>query len=610
MFMRSGLETMTLCHRSDLYRTPGTPVSPRQAIAIIAVFLCAFAAWARTAAAQQAVISNPVPQGSPIPRILPPTPPTTSPEGLPQLPTEAAAPIAGPPVPINSVAVEGVTVFPPSTIARLTQGLTGQAVPFARIDAARRAILQRYRDNGYVLSTVSASYDAPSGTLRFRVTEGHIASVKLDGDIGPAGTQVLRFLNRLTEQPVIDAATLERYLLLARDVPGVTLHAILQPSTEQPGALNLVAQVSRQAVSGLMATDNRASPLTGPIETLAGLSLNSFTEFGEKSEISLYHAWPNSETFGQAAFESFIGSSGLRVQIYGGAGATKPTGPLAALDYNGTTQVFGAKAIYPVIRSRQQNLNVTLALDGIETAINTNAGGGAAPGPSATNSYDSLRIVRASTDYALSDLWLGDSHPAANNLYARISKGLDILGASADNFSPPRAGEQTNLLKVDFQFSRTQTLFFPWQGSSVALLGLIAGQWSPSILPPSEQFYLGGTQFTRGYYSGEVAGDKALAATLELQLNTPLNMSWAGLAADVNSQFYAFYDWGEVWQNQSNVLAPRIASAGGGVRVQATRYVEVDFEGAARFNRYPNGSGATISALNGAAFYWRVLTRF
>ena len=60
----------------------------------------------------------------------------------------------------------------------------------------------------------------------------------------------------------------------------------------------------------------------------------------------------------------------------------------------------------------------------------------------------------------------------------------------------------------------------PWDGASVGLMGLFTGQWSGDILPPSEQFYLGGSQYTRGYYSGQVPGDKALAATVELQLNT------------------------------------------------------------------------------------------
>ncbi len=592
----------------ELMQLPrGGPRRLPQVVGTHIALLIALAAWAQIARSQtlpQSILSNPVPQGSPIPRIMPPPPPGVSPEGI-ELP-QVAPPISGPPVRIAAVSVQGVTVYPPADIQALTQGLTGPAVPFAQIDAVRQQILQRYRADGYVLSTVSANYDAATGRLRFQVTEGHIASVKLDGDIGPAGVQVLRFLNRLTEEPVIDAATLERYLLLAQDVPGVTLHAVLQPSTDQPGALNLVAQVSRQAVSGLVATDNRASPLTGPIETLAGVALNSFTEYGEQTQVSIYHAWPNSQTFGQASVEAFVGSSGLKVQVYGGAGETVPTGPLAAIKYDGVTQVFGAKASYPVIRSRQQTLNTWLAFDGIESTINTNAVGG---GP--TN-YDALRILRGGVDYALSDLWAGNDRPAIDGISARISKGMDILGATTNGeaLTAPRAGEQTNLLKFNFQLSRTQTLFYPWQGASVALMGLLTGQWSDSILPPSEQFYLGGAQYTRGYYSGEVAGDKALATTAELQLNTGIDLSPVGLATEVNSQFYVFYDWGEVWQNQANTLAPHIASTGGGVRVQATRQVEVDLEGLARLNRYPSGMGTGISALNGAAFYWRVLAHF
>ncbi len=36
------------------------------------------------------------------------------------------------------------------------------------------------------------------------------------------------------------------------------------------------------------------------------------------------------------------------------------TNGLQLIDYNGTTTVFGGSASYPVIRSRQQTLNVTL----------------------------------------------------------------------------------------------------------------------------------------------------------------------------------------------------------------------------------------------------------
>jgi hemolysin activation/secretion protein len=511
---------------------------------------------------------------------------------------------------VSSVEVEGVTAYPRLEIEQMVAGLTGPAVPLSQIDAARQAILQRYRADDYVLTTVSANVDN-AGRLRFVVTEGRIASVKLEGDIGAAGTQVLRFLNKLTEQQPMDSATLERYLLLAQDVPGISLRAVLEPSTDTPGALNLIAQVSRQAISGLATIDNRAFDETGPVEMLGVLDFNSFTEFGEKTEFSYYHTFPNSQNFGQASSEVFLGASGLKGRVYGGYGTTIPTGSLGQQGYNGTTTVFGASLSYPIIRSRQQTLNSYLVFDGLDSNISTEVAGN----PRQQSSYDALRIMRLGADYALSDIWLGAERSAVNAVSVRVSEGMKLLGATTDGNSrtSPRPGEQTGFTKINFETSRTQTLFAPWESATVGLMGLLTGQWSPNILPPAEQFYLGGARFTRGYYAGQVPGDKALAATVELQLNTGFETTVFSRSFDISTQYYVFYDWGETWQNLSTDHNAMINSAGGGVRAQVTRYVEVDFEGLARFNRFPNGGntpGSGVSPLYGGAFYWRVLTRF
>jgi hemolysin activation/secretion protein len=460
-------------------------------------------AAASMAAAQPVplVPANPVPQGSPIPRVLPPAPPSVAP-GTVIPPSAPGAEVPNRPVRVTSVEVP--------EIAQLAAGLVGPAVPLPQIDAARQAIVQRYRADGYVLTTVAAHLDN-NGRLRLVVTEGRIASVRLDGDIGPAGDQVLRFLNRLTEKQPIDTVTLERYLLLAQDVPGVSVRAVLEPSTDTPGALNLVAQVSRQNISGLASIDNRAFNQIGPVEFLGLLDFNSFSQFGEKTEVSYYHAFPNSLNFGQVSTEAFLGSSGLKGKVYGGYGATVPTGTLGQQGYIGTTTVFGAALSYPVIRSRQQSLNVNLAFDALDSDITISPNGT----PRARQSYDALRVLRLGEDYALSDLWLGADRSAVNLLSVRMSEGLKLLGASinGNSLTSPRLGEQTGFFKINFEASRTQTLFTPWEGASVGLMGLLTGQWSNNILPPAEQFYLGGARFTRGYYSGQVAGDKALAAT-------------------------------------------------------------------------------------------------
>ena len=545
-----------------------------------------------------------VPAGSPLPRVLPREPLSVEP-AAPAAPMAIGTAVPNRPVPVRRITVTGVTAYPAARIAVLTGGLVGPAVPLPKIEAAREAILRLYQDDGYVLTSVSASIGV-HGTLRFLVTEGRIAAVKLSGHIGPAGTQVLRFLQRLTEVRPITSAALERALLLAQSVPGVSIHAVLQPSAEQPGALTLIAGVSRQVVSGLVTTDNYGSPYAGPEESLLVVNLNSLSEFGEQTQISLYHTWPNSETFGQVSEEMFLGGSGLKLRVYGGSGRVTPTGPLATEGYLGSTTVFGARLSYPLIRARQQSLELYGALDALDSEISTETGG-----VRSRASYDSLRVARLGLVYARSDLLAGDDRGALNAASLSLSHGLAVLGAARDGaVDAPRVGERTDFVKLDARFSRTQTLFQPWRGASVALMGLVTGQWSPDIVPPAEEFYLGGFQYTRGYYAGEVSGDKGLAATAELELNTNIDLHRLGLSESLPIQFYMFYDWGETWQNQKFGLDMHVASVGGGVRLSITRFVDLDFVGLHRFNVYPTGSGAGISALRGDAFYWRVLGRF
>ena len=549
-----------------------------------------------------------LPQGSPLPRVVPPVMPSAVPAtGLQPLPAPGTE-VPNQPVRVINVTVEGVTAFPAADIAQLADGLVGPAVPLPKIDAARQAILQRYRSEGYALTTVSVKSDA-AGRLRFVVVEGKIVSVKLQGDMGPAGVQVLRFLDRLMDpdnQP-IRSDQLERYLLLAQDVPGVTLRAVVEPSAEQPGAMNLIAQVSRQAVSGSVSFDNRAFDQTGPVQGLLAMNFNSFTQYGERTEVSFYHTFLNSQNFGQISTEGFIGSSGLRLKVYGGRGMANPDGTLAAGGYEGTTTIFGAQLAYPLIRSRQQTLNLVASIDMLDSEIQTGK-------PTLVRgSFDALRVLRIGEQYAYSDTWLGASRSGYNTIAAKVSHGLRVLGATTSGTAgdSPRQHERSDFLKFDFEATRTQTLFTPWEGASVALMALVTGQWTDMILPPAEEFYLGGSRFTRGYYAGQVPGDKALAATAELQLNTAYDLPFFRTDASVAAQFYIFYDWGETWQTQGSDFATKVASVGGGTRLQITRFAELDLEAVGRLNRYPTGGASTgATALKDVGLYWRLLGRF
>ncbi len=548
-----------------------------------------------------------IPLGSPLPGIVP----RQQPNVAPGLPTPAPLPPvspsqAGQSFAIQSVAIDGVTAFPRSEIDPLVAGLVGPATTTGQIETARRALVSLYRDEGYVYTTVRGVIRG--NTLRYSVVEGYVAEVKLDGNVGPAGTQVLRFLNHLIGEKPLQAKSLERWLLLASDIPGLTVRSTLDPSADVPGALTLVARLTRKPVSGYLSGDNRAAPFAGPTEGIAIMSLDSFTEFGERTQLSFYAA-PGPNLFGQASEEFFVGGSGLKLKLYAGAGPAYPTGALGEIGYQTMTKEFGGQFSYPVIRVRQQTLNLTLAFDAIETNTDNSLG---ANGTEERASYDSLRIVRLGTNYALFDTLLGDTRAATNQASVLLSQGIVGLGSGRDGDTttpPPRLGEKVDFTKASGEFSRTQTLFSPYEGASVALAESVGWQATGDLLPPVEKFYLGGPHFNRGYYYGQVSGDQALTVSSELQLNTPIPLP-AKIPATLNAQFYTFYDWGEAWQNTKLENDVMLNSLGAGVRLFVNDATEVDFEGAYRGNTYPNGTGPEVSALRTAAFYWQVSFRF
>lgn len=552
-----------------------------------------------------------VPQASPLPHILPKAPPNLG-QTLPNfrpIGQEGAIPHAS--VPVRSAAVIGATAFPAATLNAAIGGLVGPSVPLARIEAARLRLVALYRAHGYVLTAVSAEINA-AGDLRFIVTEGRIATVKLSRDIGPAGTLVLRFLDHLTHERPVREASLEHWLLLAEEIPGVDVNAVLQPNASAPGALTLVAEVRHQAVSGLLTADNRGFKETGPAEGLAVLDIDSLTRFGDQTQISLFHTAGGTNNFGQVSESFFVGSGGLRIGLYAGAGRPLPGGVLREIGYRGYLEVFGVNAHYPLLLRRGQSLSAKLSLDGTQNLIETASGTG---GETATSS-DSVRALRAGLNEAFTDDAFGGDRVGLTTASLLVSKGLPILGASANGrVNAGRLGERIDFWKLDAAIDRTQTLFSPWQAATVALEGGFGGQFTTDILPASEEFYLGGNRITQGYYSGEVIGDKALYASAELQLNTPVRFALLGRRFDLGTQFYSFYDWGETWQNRR--LAPgvrpndhRLASFGGGARVRLTRHLDFNIEAVRRFVTQLVPAGSGVPPLSGTAVYWGVLARY
>lgn len=557
-------------------------------------------------------VANPVPQRNPIERVAPRPPVRLQPsiEGPPLVPQ--TGPGAATEVRVAAVRVTGNAALDSAALAPATAGLAGATMPLARIEEARLAILRTYRDAGYPFAAISAGVTPrPDGQvdLAFAVTEGFIAEVTLDGDpdaIGPAGTQVLRFLNRLIGQRPVTAAALERALLLASDIPGLRVSGTLRPLPNEPGALQLVAQVERRVVSGYANIDNRGYRYAGPWQGLLVAGVNSLTEFGERTELSLFGVPDSAQWFVQGSVESFIGGSGLRVRLYGGTGETRPTGPLRQIGYYGSTQLGGVSASYPIIRSRPVNLFAAGSFDMFDGVVESGTSG------RSRASRDQIRTLRFGLDGQLLDDWIA-ALPAATNLASvRLHQGITSLGATSngDLLSGRSGAEDFGFFKVSGELQRTQPLFYPAANQMISIQGLVAGQWTDAILPQAEKFYLGGNRLGRGFYSGQVTGDKAWAYSLELQYDVNLDMPFdlPSGSSRLAPQFYLFRDFGRAIQNRPDDLDSRLSSWGGGVRLVISEALQFDLEGVHRETRRPQGTAA--DPLSATAVIFRTLVRF
>ena len=536
----------------------------------------------------------PPPVQPPAQRLQPSQSPKVAPGPLTPSPLPTVSPEAGPAERIDAVAFAPAKAYTAATLRAIVGALVGPAVPAGKIETARRHILDRYRKDGYVYTAVSAQINPTTHVLTFIPIEGHITQIRLAGDKGYFATQVLKFLDHLKREWPLKTTQLERWLLLTSDIPGVSVRSVLSRSAGEPGALILTAKLHRDAVTGLVTADNRAYQYTGPTEGLAVLDFNSFTSLGERTELSIFNTpFTNEQLFGQASTEFFVGPSGLKLKFYGGAGDELPGGPFKLEDYNGFTTIFGAQVSYPWIRQRQQTLDVTANFDALESLITTNING-----PDTRASYDSVRVLSAGLDY----VWYDDilynpqekqNEGSTNRISIQISRGLHALGATSDGAADaPRVDERTDFFRVRFHLSRTQSLFSPWPNATLSLHGAVSGQYSPDILPPAEEYYLGGAHFNRSYYAGEVTGDSAVTGTVELRVDTRLP-GWPGLTTNPTAQFYTFFDAGQAWSNEPGTENVTLRSVGLGVRFHPTGTpdYEFDLEGAQRLNLFPNGSG-------------------
>ena len=113
------------------------------------------------------------------------------------------------------------------------------------------------------------------GFVRIEIIEASVEEVTLRGDI-KGDQSLLRALGqKVASSKPLRRDSLERYILLTSDLPGVSARSNLSPIAGEREAYAMTIDISHDLVGGQLNFDNRGSKSVGASQLLSVASLNS-----------------------------------------------------------------------------------------------------------------------------------------------------------------------------------------------------------------------------------------------------------------------------------------------------------------------------------------------
>jgi hemolysin activation/secretion protein len=466
---------------------------------------------------------------------------------------------------IRSVSVVGSTIYSAAQLEPLYADLLGRETTLATVYEIARRITAKYGADGYVLSRaiVPPQQLNPKGVnVRIQVIEGWIDKVEWPKKLSRYRDFFSDYAAKIIADRPVNIKTIERYLLLASDLPGLKFSTSLRPSATQTGASTLVVEVTEKPIDANARVDNRGTPSRGPYQFLTSATLNNVLGQHEALTVSYAGVSPLKQLqYLSGYYKQVLTSEGLTAFVDGSYSWGKPgTQPLEVLDFATRSTLIEAGAYYPVVRSRERNLTLTglvFMSDNYSDILGS------------PFNVDRLRGFRGKADADIADSLQG-----INQFNATFSQGIEGLG-STDNGNPlaSRAAGRVDFSKIEGTIGRTQPL--PARFSVYASL---YGQYAFTPLLSSEQCGYGGRFFGRAFDPSEMLGDSCWEALGELRYDLP-----PAVPQIEQAQLYAFTDYGRLYTRDPAVgtdASTHGASAGAGLRLAVLKNFNTDLQAA------------------------------
>lgn len=463
---------------------------------------------------------------------------------------------------LAAVELDGATAIPAAALSDLYAEKIGAEVSLSEIFAIARAITARYAAEGYPLSLAYVpAQEIDNGAVRIRIVEGYIGEIDVDGADGGLARRLRDLGDHMMAERPLTQASLERYLLLANRIPGVSVTGVLARGAPGAGGVKMTLKAKRKRLGLAGGVNNRASRAVGREQFYGKAALNGLaTGVDGFNFMAIQSVNLDELTVFIAGYSNVLTTQGLTLNLSATRSEAAPGVPfLRDLGFETQGWTAGASLAYPLILRRDVQLTIGAGANWKEFR----SAFGVSP-----NTLDVLWTTEFS-----GALTVKDGLNGVNALGVAVVRGWDVFDATeAGSPLASRQGAGAEFVAVTADLARTQKLT-DWADATLSF----KAQTANNPLLSSEQCGFGGAGFGRGYDPFEIVGDRCIVGLFELRAS-PHFLSIGKL----KTQAFASIDGGAV--RQIGALAAgedrnaSLYSFGAGLRMSLTEHLSGSVE--------------------------------
>jgi len=394
-----------------------------------------------------------------------------------------------------------------------------------------------YREKGWLSDITLPNQDVTNGIVRFNVVEAKFGGADLALQPQDSGYYVNPSIvkgivdSHMGSDKKLNLKALDRALLIANDLPGVSVKGVLQAGKKSGETDVAVSIKNKPRFTSVVSTDNYGARSTGRARLLGDFTYASPLRLGDKLNLSLLKT--EGVEYGRLSYNVPFGNKGLTVGVNGSflqyEVVSRDLGKSSHV--RGFSKSAGLEARYPVIRTQSTNLYANTNYD-------------------FKHFKNKSDVLESQSEYNVNTFTIGLTGDHFDQFILNgASNNASLQLTSGNNQKNTSDGSHGRFNKLNWNYNRNQFVI-----TNYTLNLRASGQFSDSNLDSSQKFYIGGASGVRAYPSSEGSGSSGYLVNLELKRDLPMNFAVSG-----------FYDIGHVKQFEDLGSNTSLIGQGGNV---------------------------------------------